>query len=353
MKYIKQICAILAFSVVGFAQEAPDQSLNNGTPIFTAKATIKIVAEDGLPIEGAKVHVAVWNHSQYKDRNNDFIGQSDNEGLFVVESNCQGNFEVTVTKNGYYGSNYHHQPCDWSTMPKDGDKLQPWNPTVPIILKKIGKPIPMIVRLGWASSDHIHYAPKLNHEVGFDLMKSDWVKPDGTGEIADILVSFKSDFQDRENYKTEATLRFSNPANGLIPINQLIGSESVLEYPRFAPANGYGVNSINLMDRTGVPDPSAPQEPVGYFLRIRTVIEKETGKVISAQYGKIVSPREIGSNTNPFKLVSFMYKNRKLDTTPGLWYSSYINPTPNDRNLEYDQQNNLATEADKGVTLAP
>jgi hypothetical protein len=42
MKYIKQLCAILAFSAVGLAQEAPDQSLNNGTPIFTAKATIKI-----------------------------------------------------------------------------------------------------------------------------------------------------------------------------------------------------------------------------------------------------------------------------------------------------------------------
>ena len=48
-----------------------------------------------------------------------------------------------------------------------------------------------------------------------------------------------------------------------------------------------------------------------------------------------------------------MWKERKFDPTPGFQISYYLNPTPNDRNLEYDQQNNLAPEADKGATYPP
>lgn len=355
MKYIKQLCAILAFSAIGLAQEAPDQSLNNGTPIFTAKATIKIVAEDGLPIEGAKVHVAVWNHSQYKDRNNDFLGQSDNEGLFVVESKCQGNLEITVTKNGDYRSNYHHQPCDWSTMPKDGDKLQPWNPIVPIMLKKIGKPIPMIVRLGLSNSERIYRAPRLGEEVGFDMIKADWVQTNGKGEIADLLIRFDSEFPSPESYKTDATIRFSNPDDGLLPITELIGKESELKYPRVAPENGYEVKSLNVKSPIYEARSEAKEkQPLGYLFRIRTVRDKATNKITSAQYGKIVGRPNAQENSNPFEFNTVnRNEKRELVLKPSFTFSSYLNPTPNDRNLEYDQQNNLAPEADKGVTLAP
>jgi hypothetical protein len=44
---------------------------------------------------------------------------------------------------------------------------------------------------------------------------------------------------------------------------------------------------------------------------------------------------------------------RELILEPSFTFSSYLNPTPNDRNLEYDQQNNLAPEADKGATYPP
>lgn len=351
MKYIKLLCVILAFSAGSFAQEAPDQSLNNGTPIFTAKATFKIVDEVGSLIEDANMHVAVWNHSQYKDGNNDFRGQTDKKGLFIVEANCQGVFGVTVEKSGYYRSNYYHQPCDWATMPKDGEKLQPWNPTVPIILKKIGKPIPMLVRLDSPS----HRAPKLGEEVGFDIFKGDWVRPDGKGEIADLLVRFDSEFLSPENYKTDATVRFSNPDDGFLPITELIGVESDLKFPRIAPESGYEVKLITVKSPVYEPRLAAKEkQPLGYLFRIRTVKDKVSNKITSAQYGKIIGRWQAPENINPFEFNTLnRNKKRELVLEPSFTFSSYINPNLNDRNLEYDQQNNLAPNADKGVTLPP
>lgn len=351
MKYINQLCFIIALSTFSFSQENPDQLLNDGTPIFTAKATFKIVAEDSSPIEGAAVHVAVWNHSQYKDQTNDFRGQSDKDGLFIVESNCQGGFEITVAKSGHYQSNYFHQPCDWSTTPKDKEKLQPWNPTVPIMLKKIGKPIPMIVRLDPPS----HRAPKLGEEVGFDLLKGDWLNPDGKGEIADLLIRFESEFLSPESYKTDATIRFANPDDGLLPITELIGEESELKYPRLAPENGYEVKSLNVKSPIYEARSEAKEkQPLGYLFRIRTDRDEVTNKITSAQYGKIVGRQGAQENTNPFQFNTLnRNEKRELVLEPSFTFSSYLNPTPNDQNLEYDQQNNLAPDANKGVTLPP
>jgi hypothetical protein len=319
------------------------------------KISPKVTDENGAPIKDAEVHVAVGNSLHYKDGYNDFHGETDEQGVFAVESKIQTNIVIEVKKLGYYSSRliYISPQNQMLHNIKSGDKIQPWNPTVPIILKKIGKPIPMIVRLGLSSSDKIRYAPRLGENVGYDLIKSDWISPWGKGEIADIFLVFDSKFQDQENYKTEAILRFTNPDDGLIPIMNLVGGESHFKYPRLAPADGYEVKSINLKDQSGEQQRLIPNEPIGYFCRIRTVKEKQTGKIISAQYGKIVGGTGERSNANPFKLISFMWKDRKIDPTPGFQVSTYINPTPNDQNLEYDQQNNIAPEADKGVTLAP
>lgn len=369
MKYSAIITTILAIGA-GFliAQEAYDLNPHGKGVIseeeaakidrgwhFPIKLTVKVIDEEGEPVEGANVNVGI-DSRLHMDGYNNYNGVSGEDGTFTVESRGSGSSEIRVTKEGYYRSDPEMRwPGD---LNNDMEKMKeigfrPWNPTVSVILKKIGDPIPMIVRLGLSSTDYIHYAPKLGEEVGYDLIAGDWVPPHGGGEVADVQVVFESDFKSPENYTTKALFRFSNPDDGLIPIHSLSGGESLLKYPRLAPVEGYEIKSLRLEKESRESPKLSDKEPIGYFLRIRTIKEKNTGKILSAKYGKIINESGQSTSQNPLRLVSAMWKERKLDTTPGFQISYYLNPTPNDRNLEYDQQNNLAPEADKGATYPP
>ena len=63
---------------------------------------------------------------------------------------------------------------------------------------------------------------------------------------------------------------------------------------------------------------------MNYFFRVRTVLNK-AGEVESALYGKI-------------------HGDFSLDHNGVFGFSYYLNPTPNDRNLEFDTRQNLFTK---------
>lgn len=323
---------------------------------YPIKVTFRVIDESGNPVNGADMDVGI-DSLLHSDGYDNYRGKTNGDGLFTVESRGRGCTKVLVSKEGFYPS---RPEVSWDgelnpggpEMLKNGG-FRPENPTVNVILKKIGNPIPMMVRFGLGNTDHIRYAPKLDEEIGYDLVAGDWVNPHGKGEVGDIQVMFKSDFKNPENYSTKAIFRFSNPDDGAIPIASLIGSESLLKYPRSAPANGYEIKSIMLTNQFGGLAQPKQNSPIGYFLRLRTIIETGTGKILSAKYGKIIKESGHNLNENPLKLSSGMWKERKFDPTPGFQISYYLNPTPNDRNLEYDQQNNLAPEADKDATYPP
>lgn len=354
MRCFKSLCILLSLTLIVDAQENSDLPPTKGDYLFI-KITPKVTGENGEPIKDAEMHVAIGVPFEYKDGYNDFRGNSDEQGLFAVESKIQSQVKIEAKKSGYYPSRMLYVPQNSQHL-KSGERIQPWNPTIPIILKKIGKPIPMIVRLGLnGGSSYIYRAPKLGEEIGFDVIKADWVRPHGKGEIADLLIRFDSEFLSPENYKTDATIRFPNPDDGLIPITELMGEESELKYPRIAPEDGYEVKLLNVRSPIHEARSEAKEnQPLGYLFRIRTIKDKATYKVTSALYGKIVGRHGTSDNINPFEFNTLnRNEKRELVLEPSFTFSYYLNPTPNDRNLEYDQQNNLAPEADKGVTLAP
>lgn len=67
------------------------------------------------------------------------------------------------------------------------------------------------------------------------------------------------------------------------------------------------------------------QSEKNYFFRVRTVLNKD-GSVKSALYGKINGQISIQGAGRDTASLAFLY---------------YLNPTPNDRNLEFDMQKNL------------
>ena len=186
-------------------------------------------------------------------------------------------------------------------------------------------------------------------EIGYDAEMLEPVEPHGKGKHADFTITLTSTFTgfddawtkrsaeaDAEtktytfdegkvhygNWIHTATYRFSNKGDGII-LSPQFWPYCKLTVPHKAPEDGY-VGEITLKEARNYHAPRANlsnyRERIannGMFLRIRTKLDKD-GNVISANYAKIVSPQGAG---NVFLV--------------------FYNPTPNDRNLEYDFKTNL------------
>jgi hypothetical protein len=195
---------------------------------------------------------------------------------------------------------------------------------VEIVFKPIIKPIPMYARVAGASDTGL-VVPATNQPVGFDLMMCDWVAPHGKGTTPDFLFNLRYDPGTNEFYRRGTlTLTFPNAGDGIQGVVAELYKNSELMLPRYAPEEGYKPRLIKKSLRDASDDPEATEVMVdmNYFFRVRTVLD-EHGKVKSALYGKTRGD------------IEFWLRN------PGLRFTYYLNPNPNDRNMEFDPKQNL------------
>jgi hypothetical protein len=309
------------------------------------KLTLKVIGEDGTPVVDAECDVALGSRL-HMDGRNSFTGKSDNNGMFEVEGRCRGDLWIEVTKPGYYPStpSFPFTPkenLDFDLVKKRG--FLPWNPLIVTTLKKVGKPIPMIVRWPNEMAKVSFPDDTKGQQISWDILKADWLPPHGEGEHGDLILSYNEDKggvnignDGPQFYWHELNLRFANEHDGFLAIEELHGADSILKFPRIAPVEGYTVKEMTI--RTEFIEPrisySGNKSKYGYLMRFRTEVDDD-GKVGRALYGKVTKPIQPGRSFN---------------------FHSYINPNWNDRNLEYDQTNNLAPELPeryKGVTWPP
>jgi len=67
----------------------------------------------------------------------------------------------------------------------------------------------------------------------------------------------------------------------------------------------------------------------GYFIRVRTELDQDSN-VKSALYGKIAG--------------NFRFYAGTIAPTSGMGFDYYLNPTPNDSNVEFDPKKNLVRD---------
>lgn len=342
---------LVALSAITCGQEIPDNpNVDPRIEFFPLRVTVCIVDEDGQPVEGASVDIGVPNFTRYKDGLNNFVGRTKADGTFTVESLASGStMPIVVTKEGYYISRvfYEGMENDPEKARKVG-RFEPWNPTVDIVLKKIGKPIPMLVRLGNSCEKLL---PDVGSAFPFDLMSWDWLPPHGKGKVADLLIQVDERKEGDEVLSSSFELRFANEHDGMIPIMELHGVESVLKSPRTAPDSGYDMSEFRRENQKGNISTYEDLEklPKGYFFRIRTQVNA-AGEIVSAYYGKII---RMDLRRGGLPSVGYNRSGGWRGKAAFMFNSCYINPTPNDRNLEYDQRNNLAPEVEPGGTWPP
>lgn len=306
------------------------------------KVTAHVIDETGATVEDAAVSV-VWTRPKSLDPWDGHVskgdkGTTDRNGRFSSSNTGFDNIAIRANAHGMYESVKLYKFTDVKM-----GFWQPWNPEITLRIRKIENPIPM-----YAKRFLQLVCPA--EKVGYDLMKGDFVEPHGKGEITDCVISIhRKDIGKRKSagYRREQSVRikFSGDFNGIEPV---LPSEWIREsrfyWPRKAYDRNYEAQEF-LFQRSyslAVNESSYYKEVYGtntflrtpdtstFFFRIRS--EKyPDGTFKSALYGKITSP-DVEIYVDPvdgkteYRLKNFVY---------------YINPTRNDRNMEFDTKENL------------
>jgi len=311
-----------------------------GDPV--AQITFRVTDDNGNIATDAIVSTSTFlrwipGSGAGRDEHDCVRGITDSKGIIVIKMKSKdGNInygvraenkyfdnmlKMTVANRVYYrdmGGRYHF------TNAVSG-KWQPWNPTINVQIKRVINPIPMYARQlcnAWPPLT----LPEQGKAVGFDLMKSDWVVPYGKGQDTDFLMRMDQKLGGMQDdgyqiHDTVFTLSFPNERDGIQTMYIKPRQGSCLRLPHMASENGYLSNIVkhSYLTKNACVDDWKEEET--YIFRVRTKTN-ELGKITSALYGKIQSPIECGFKGQ----IKFTY---------------YLNPTPNDRNLEFDPKRNL------------
>ncbi|HEY5745849.1 MAG TPA: hypothetical protein VIU12_07220 [Chryseolinea sp.] len=316
---MRAIVLVAVFATLRFLLLTPlhAQLLKKMHPSGFARLTISVIHEDSSPVVEAKVGVGFNQTKNYwrdghKFDTKEFV--TDAAGTVVASGETTtGWITYGASKDGYYRT-FGEQLM----LKRRGDRYEPWDLVKELVLKPIIKPIPMYAR----RLDTIRL-PTVGRPVGFDLIASDWVAPYGKGTTSDLIFLLNTNYTSIEHaFDATLTIRFANEGDGIQSVLAPINFGSKLRLPRYAPEEGYQSMLVKSYFRKA---PNAQihrdyRDDQNFFFRVRTV--KQNGKVVSAYYGKIAGDIEFWGNQK----LRFIY---------------YVNPTPNDRNLEFDPKKNL------------
>jgi hypothetical protein len=307
--------------------------------------TVKVSDDTGLPLSGAQATIRflkIGGEDVYS-------GLTDENGEFSARTEMSLGTFLRVEKTGHYSAKLNNT----------GDfQIPRGTATVPLVLPRVMKPIAL--HAARISSIRI---PERDTWLGFDLAAADWVLPHGEGRVVDIrfklsneFVGYEEAFGDiekeqslvrsikgkrgetfsEEEFRLSAgkwrgvlEVSFPGPKEGVVEEGARYWYYNELRLPHVAPEGGY---KSGLRYEASTYEARAPARLIGYYLRTRVKLDAN-GKIISANYAKI-------------------YEDIRFDPrgTLSFWY--YYNPTPNDRNLEFDPKRNLFPQTMKGANIA-
>ncbi len=271
-------------------------------------ATLRVVDETGQPVINAETWVSFYlppTPDKPTDNGDKINGVTDINGIFKASHTDRSEFLGFHTQK----RNYYTTSTEYALgFESNGDPLR-WNPDLTLVLKRVRNPIPMYakqVNLGM---------PAFEKPIGFDLMIGDWVAPYGRGINTHIVFSGHLDKRTEFDSDYVLTVSFPNRGDGIqefsVPDSEK-GSE--LRSPHEAPTDGYQSQWIQTDKRRPRKVETNRDLNRNYYFRVHTVLD-QNGNIKSALYGKIYGD-----------FMQFAY---------------YLNPTPNDRNIEFDPKQNL------------
>ena len=220
---------------------------------------------------------------------------------------------------------------------------QPDNLVATIRLQRVERPIPLFIKRvtkaerGGFTADIF---PKGEDTLRYDLLMGDWLAPVGTGRVADVTFTRhpREDLGEGVNgadvrgpsYRDSMTVRFPGEGNGIVELHP---PPSLRLRIRTAPEDGYRPEYLCWKGRDKTLEHVGSYDENRCFcFRIRTRRD-DRGRIVGAYYGKIYGD------------ITFVYQFRpEFVPVASVCMSYYLNPTPLDRNLEWDRKTNLGPD---------
>ena len=316
------------------------------------QVTLHILDSTNQPVVDAKYSTAFWASDSSADAQVR-EGTTDTNGNLRVEGKTIGDMTFTIIKEGFYkttGKYWFFRPSgvpiqqSSSINPVSGlwlyhqdvnsvqnGRWQPWGPTNTVILKERRNPTPMYALNVDAS------IPLRDKPAGYDLEVGDWISPYGKGKVPDLWITYSADIADILTFSNRLVIAGNDQGDGFQRNEKEAWSSFVSAYE--APLDGYLPEVVLSVERTK--NQIIKRELLGeseyLFVRTRTTLDQD-GNVSSARYAKIYGPIEYGDDEQGGSIVRFIY---------------FLNPTPNDRNMEFDPDRNLLSGHGNTLVTTP
>ena len=150
------------------------------------------------------------------------------------------------------------------------------------------------------------------------------------GAKSDFLFTYHRNLGSGRGYEISLSAQFTNQVDGIQKYLAGPVSWQSLRLPHEAPKAGYnekwfrmfGLKSDKYFNQASM------ENDANYFFRIRTELDRY-GNITNSLYGKIYGEIDTVGHKVERPILIFTY---------------YLNPTPNDRNVEFDPEKNLSGE---------
>ncbi|WFB36033.1 hypothetical protein P3T73_17915 [Kiritimatiellota bacterium B12222] len=260
--------------------------------------SVKVVDENSDPVEGANVRIT-FHHTYIQETIEDKTfhyksKKTDANGLVQISSISSNRLHFKIEHNNYWDS---FGGYDYWEVNKDAEivGIDPSHIHKEFTIKLKRKENP---RSLYVKQENFIPIPKTSSPVGYDFEIGDWVTPYGKGIVSDFLIESEKQKLDNRAFEGRLKLTFSNPSDGIIPVLKADGDNftSELLLGRNAPLTGYEKEYKQIKGYYQVndkyvykndPETSELQKIEGYWFRVRSKVNLETGEIIEARYGKI------------------------------------------------------------------